>query len=72
VRLNMKTSRVALAITVITFFVVPSIAAPGQSPSAAFSAQQQSPSSSAPATTILTGKVQSGTTRTITAYTLST
>jgi STE24 endopeptidase len=66
----MKTSRVALAITVITFFVLPLIAAQDQSPSAASSAQQQSPRPSAPTTKAPSEMVQSGTTRKITAYTL--
>src|ERR1700730_7862775 len=66
----MKTSPVALAITVITFFVVPLIATQDQSPSAISSAQQQSPSSSAPTTTLPSEMEPSGSKRKITAYTL--
>jgi STE24 endopeptidase len=66
----MKTSRVALAVTVIAFFTVPLIAAQNQSPSAASSARQQSSSSSATTTTAPSETAQSGTSRIITAYSL--
>jgi STE24 endopeptidase len=66
----MKTSRVALAVTVLALFVVPSIAAQEHPPSAASSAQHQSPSSSPPVITAPTETEQSGTTAKITAYTL--
>jgi len=66
----MKTSRVALAVTVLALFVVPSIAAQEHPPSAASSAQHQSPSSSPPVITAPTETEQSATTAKITAYTL--
>ncbi len=69
-KLIMKTSRVALAVTVIAFFTVPLIAAQNQPPSAASSAQQQSPSSSATTTPAPSETAQLGTSRIITAYSL--
>jgi STE24 endopeptidase len=67
----LKTFRVALAITVIAFFMVPLIFAQDQSPSAASIAQQQSPSSSAVTTSPPRETAQSGSTsRIITAYAL--
>jgi STE24 endopeptidase len=74
---DMKTSRVAFALSVATFFMVPLmpvplIAAQAQSPSAASSAQPQSPSSSATTTTTIPpGKTaESGASRIVTSYTL--
>ena len=67
---DMKTSRVALAVAGVAFFIVPLIAAQNQSPSATSSAQQQSPSSSAVTTTVTKETAQSGTGRIITAYSL--
>lgn len=66
----MKTSRVALAVTVLALFVAPSIAAQERPPSAASSARHQSPSSSPPMITAPTEAEQPGTTAKITAYTL--
>ena len=66
----MKTFWVALAVTVVAFFIVPLILARHQSPSAASTAQQQSPSSSAVTTTAPSETAQSGTSRIITAYSL--
>ena len=66
----MKTLQLVLALTVIAFFNVPSVAAQNQSSSAASSGQQQSPSSSATATTASGEAAQSGPSRVITAYSL--
>jgi STE24 endopeptidase len=66
----LKTFRVALAITLIAFIIVPLIFAQDQSPSAASIAQQQSPSSSAVTTSPPRETAQSGTSRIITAYAL--
>ena len=66
----MKTSRVALALFIVQLIAVPLIAAQAQSPPAASSAQQQSPSSGATAT-IPSGKTaESGASRIITSYSL--
>jgi STE24 endopeptidase len=66
----MKTSRVALAVTVIAFFTVSLSPAQNQSPSPASGAQQQSPSSSATTATVPAEAAQPGTSRIITAYSL--
>ena len=67
---DMKTSlRIALAVAVVAFFVVPSIAARTQSPSTASGAQQHE-SSSADKSTASSETVQPGASRIITSYTL--
>ena len=66
----MKTLQLVLALAVIAFFAVPSVAAQNQSSSAASSAQPQSSSSSATVTTASGEAAQSGASRVITAYSL--
>lgn len=68
--LNMKTSRVALAVAVIAFFTVPLVAAPNQSPSSASNLQQQSPPSSAAISSAPSQAVESDKSQIITAYSL--
>ena|SRR5438477_8302529 len=66
----MQTSRVALVVTVLTFFAVSLSAARTQSRSVASGVQLQSTSSSAPTTRAPTEAVQPNARRKIKAYTL--
>ena len=64
-KLNMKTSRVALAYAVIAFFTVPLVAAPNQSPSTASNLPQQSPPSSAAISSAPSKAVEASRTRSL-------